>query len=447
MSDHSHDISIAHRGRDRSGLRHDGRSGRPPSIAPSIAATPYYFCSAGCRTKFTADPQKYLGGARRREPRRRRRDLHLPDASGDPPGRAPAPARSAAWRSNPKSPTADTGPNPELADMTRRFWIGLALSAAGVRARDGRRISSARTAGSIRRSRTGSSSRSRRRSCCGRAGRSSCAAGNRCVTRNLNMFTLIAMGTGVAYLYSVVATLAPGIFPAAFRDARRRRRGLFRGRRRDHRAGAARPGAGAARARGDLGRDPRAARSRAQDRAPRCATTAATRTSRSTPSPSATACACGRARRCRSTAIVIEGHSALDESMVTGESMPVTKDTGAQRHRRHAQQHRQLRDARRQGRPRHAAGADRADGGEAQRSARADPAAGRSGRRLVRAGGDRGGAARLRRLGDVRAGAALRLWPGRRGERADHRLPLRARPGHADVDHGRRRPRRARPAC
>src|SRR3546814_9929867 len=36
-------------------------------------------------------------------------------------------------------------------------------------------------------------------------------------TRNLNMFTLIAMGTGVAWAYSVVATLAPGIFPAAFR--------------------------------------------------------------------------------------------------------------------------------------------------------------------------------------------------------------------------------------
>ena len=39
------------------------------------------------------------------------------------------------------------------------------------------------------------------------------------VTRNLNMFTLIAMGTGVAYLYSVVAVLAPGLFPAGFRDA------------------------------------------------------------------------------------------------------------------------------------------------------------------------------------------------------------------------------------
>src|SRR5690606_1885399 len=38
------------------------------------------------------------------------------------------------------------------------------------------------------------------------------------VTRNLNMFTLIAMGTGVAWLYSVVAVLTPGIFPDAFRD-------------------------------------------------------------------------------------------------------------------------------------------------------------------------------------------------------------------------------------
>src|SRR5439155_4461932 len=37
------------------------------------------------------------------------------------------------------------------------------------------------------------------------------------VTRNLNMFTLIALGTGVAYVYSAVATLAPGMFPAALR--------------------------------------------------------------------------------------------------------------------------------------------------------------------------------------------------------------------------------------
>ena len=47
----------------------------------------YYFCSAGCRAKFAADPQKYLGARASAEPVRRRHDLHLPDASGDPPGR------------------------------------------------------------------------------------------------------------------------------------------------------------------------------------------------------------------------------------------------------------------------------------------------------------------------------------------------------------------------
>ena len=122
------------------------------------------------------------------------------------------------------------------------------------------------------------------------------------VTRNLNMFTLIAMGTGVACVYSVVGTVLPGEFPGDFPRARRRGRGLLRGCRRDHRPGAARPGAGTAGARGR-----RPARSRPCStwrRRPRAAsaTTAPTRRSRSTVSSSATSCGCGRERRCRSTA-------------------------------------------------------------------------------------------------------------------------------------------------
>jgi hypothetical protein len=58
-------------------------------------------------------------------------DLHLPDASRDPAGPAGRPRllpdlRHGAGAGN--SPTADAGPNPELIDMTRRFWIGLALT-------------------------------------------------------------------------------------------------------------------------------------------------------------------------------------------------------------------------------------------------------------------------------------------------------------------------------
>ena len=74
---------------------------------------------------------------------------------------------------------------------------------------------------------------------------------------------------------------------------------------------------------------------------------------------------------------------------------------------------------------------------------RADPAARRPGRRLVRAARDRRRGCWRSSPGRPSAGAALRLRPRRRRRRADHRLPVRARPRHADVDHGRRRPRRA----
>ncbi len=67
------------------------------------------------------------------------------------------------------------------------------------------------------------------------------------VSWNLNMFTLIGLGVAVAWAYSVVALLFPGIFPPVMRHAWRHGAGLFRGGGRDHRAGAAGAGAGAAR--------------------------------------------------------------------------------------------------------------------------------------------------------------------------------------------------------
>ena len=226
----------------------------------------YYFCSGGCRTKFAADPERYVGlpaaaGARHAG----RHDLHLPDASGDAaegPGACPI----CGMALEPEMPTADAGPNPELVDMTRRFWIGARAHGAGGGARDGRtpvRLASALAA----RCRTGCSSSLATPVVLWAGWPFFVRGGQSLATRNLNMFTLIALGTGVAWIYSVVATVAPGPVSAGVPRPRRRGRGLFRGRRRDHRAGAARPGAGAARPRADLRRDPRAARSRAEDRA------------------------------------------------------------------------------------------------------------------------------------------------------------------------------------
>jgi Cu+-exporting ATPase len=117
----------------------------------------------------------------------------------------------------PEIATREAGPNAELIDMTRRFWIGLALALPVFLLEMGGHlfpavhhlappsvsvwIQLALTTPVVL-----------------WAGWPFFARGWRSVvTRNLNMFTLIAMGTGVAWTYSMVATLAPGIFPAAFR--------------------------------------------------------------------------------------------------------------------------------------------------------------------------------------------------------------------------------------
>src|SRR5215510_1313786 len=88
---------------------------------------PYYFCSAGCRTKFAADPQKYLGGVKAAEPVPEGTiytcPMH-PEIRQVGPGACPI----CGMALEPELVSAETGPNPELVDMTRRFWIGLALS-------------------------------------------------------------------------------------------------------------------------------------------------------------------------------------------------------------------------------------------------------------------------------------------------------------------------------
>ena len=118
----------------------------------------------------------------------------------------------------PVTVTADTGPSPELADMTRRFWVARRAVHPGRHPGDGRGPVPARS----------TTSSPPRASAWIQlvlatpvvlwAGWPFFERGWTSVrTMKLNMFTLIAMGTGVAWLFSVVATVAPGIFPDAFR--------------------------------------------------------------------------------------------------------------------------------------------------------------------------------------------------------------------------------------
>jgi Cu+-exporting ATPase len=112
--------------------------------------------------------------------------------------------------------TADTGPNPELADMTRRLWIGLDLSVPVIALEMGGHLFDLH--GVLSQQASNGLQLLFATPAVLWAGWPFFERGwQSVVTRNLNMFTLIAMGIGVAWLYSLIATLAPGLFPPSFR--------------------------------------------------------------------------------------------------------------------------------------------------------------------------------------------------------------------------------------
>jgi Cu+-exporting ATPase len=118
----------------------------------------------------------------------------------------------------PVTVSAGHGPSPELVDMTRRFWIGLALTIPVVALEMGGHFVD-RVADAIPQTMSNWIQLALATPAVLWAGWPFFVRGWASVrTRNLNMFTLIAMGTGVAWLYSVVATVAPGIFPDSFRS-------------------------------------------------------------------------------------------------------------------------------------------------------------------------------------------------------------------------------------
>jgi len=295
------------------------------------AGKEYFFCSNRCRERFTAEPEPFLAdktgaAASKTSPAAPDGAIYTcpmhPEIRQVGPGTCPI----CGMALEPEDLSADTGPNLELVTMTRRFWVGFVL-ALGVMALDmgghllglhrfvSPRLSTwlqlllatpavlwagwpffARGAASVR-------------------------------ARSPNMFTLIALGTGVAWLYSVVATVVPDAFPEAFRGPDGTVAVYFEAAamvtalallgqvlelRARERTG------GAIRALLDLA--PKTAR-RVREGAP-------------DEEVSFDSILVGDLLRVRPgekvpvDGVVVEGKSAVDESMVTGESLPVAKAAG-----------------------------------------------------------------------------------------------------------------------
>jgi Cu+-exporting ATPase len=301
------------------------------------------FCSAGCKAKFDSDPGKYASPASSDAEAKAARHEHGAAAARDPRAAVPegtkwtCPMHPQIVRDGPGAcpicgmalepmvPVANAGPNPELAEMQRRFLVSAAIAAPVLALEMGRHLFGvdaivtptlnpwlqfalatpvvlwggapffARGWASLQ-------------------------------TRHLNMFTLIALGTGVGWLYSVVATVAPSAFPARLRDAHGLVSVYFEAaavitvlvllgqvlelRARERTGGAIRA---------------------LLDLAPKTARRIRDASEEEVPLDSVQV---GDRLRVRPgekvpvDSIVRDGRSTIDESMVTGESMPVTRSVG-----------------------------------------------------------------------------------------------------------------------
>jgi Cu+-exporting ATPase len=286
----------------------------------------YFFCSGGCKAKFEADPARYVNARKTASDSAPAGTIYTcpmhPEIRQVGPGNCPI----CGMALEPLLVSADQAPNHELGDMTRRFWIGLVLTIPvfvlemgghlfGIIERLGQQNANwlqlilaspvvlwggapffVRGAQSI-------------------------------VRRNFNMFTLIALGTGTAWLYSVVATLFPALFPTALRGHDGAVPAYFEAaavitvlvllgqvlelRARDSTSGALRA---------FLNLAPKTARRLRQDGADEEIALDEVQV--------------GDRLRVRPgekipvDGVVVEGRSSVDESMVTGESLPVTKVPG-----------------------------------------------------------------------------------------------------------------------
>ena len=190
------------------------------------AGTQYRFCSAGCLTKFRADPERYLNPPAIPAPRMDAAAPPGPAGSGsytcpmhpqivrDGPGSCPI----CGMALEPRTVTLEDTANPELDDMTRRFWISVALTAPLL----GLAMGDMLPGRPVERALGGTLAAWLQLVLATPvvvwAGWPFFVRGVQSVaTRNPNMFTLISLGVSMAFVESVLATVAPHVFPAAFR--------------------------------------------------------------------------------------------------------------------------------------------------------------------------------------------------------------------------------------
>jgi len=175
----------------------------------------YYFCSGRCRERFEAEPEKFLQ-PKQAEPAAPAGTIYTcpmhPQIRQVGPGSCPI----CGMALEPAVASLDAPPNAELADMTRRFWAGLVLALPAVVLEMGGHLVGGH--GWVDQTLSNWIQLVFATPVVLWAGWPFFVRGwQSLMTRNLNMFTLIAMGTGVAYVYSVIGTVVPESFPATFR--------------------------------------------------------------------------------------------------------------------------------------------------------------------------------------------------------------------------------------
>jgi P-type Cu+ transporter len=343
---HTHGSSCNHAGHAGHGHHHDAdaaknageKTARDPVCGMSVnpetskhrfehSGTIYHFCSNGCRTKFEADPAKYLDKAEAEKAPMPAGTIYTcpmhPEIRQVGPGTCPI----CGMALEPDVVSLDDAPNPELADMTRRFWIGAALSVPPVVLEMGGHLVGGH--GLIDPTLSNWVQLVFTTPVVLWAGWPFFVRGWQSVlTRNLNMFTLIAMGTGVAYVYSLIGTILPQVFAANFRGHDGAVAVYFEaaavitvlvllGQVLELRAREATSGA----IKALLRLAPKTARRIGDDGIDH--------------EVEIDALKAGDRLRVRPgekvpvDGVILEGRSALDESLVTGESLPVSKEVGA----------------------------------------------------------------------------------------------------------------------